>query len=68
MSAPVQGGIGTYHLLVSQGLVLYGLSQQEGLTFATLLHTLQLILRCFVWCCISINSIFKREKSQPDIY
>jgi len=44
MSAPVQGGIGAYHLLVSQGLVLYGLSQEDGLTFATLLHSLQLIL------------------------
>jgi uncharacterized protein (TIRG00374 family) len=44
MSAPVQGGIGAYHLLVSQGLVLYGLSQEEGLTFATLLHSLQLVL------------------------
>lgn len=44
MSAPVQGGIGAYHLLVSQGLVLYGLSKEDGLTFATLLHSLQLVL------------------------
>lgn len=44
MSAPVQGGIGAYHLLVSQGLMLYGLSQQDGLTFATLVHTLSLVL------------------------
>ena len=44
MSAPVQGGIGAYHLLVSQGLVLYGLSQEDGLTFATVLHSLQLVL------------------------
>lgn len=44
MSAPVQGGIGAYHLLVSQGLLLYGLTQEEGLAFATLLHSLQLIL------------------------
>lgn len=44
MSAPVQGGIGAYHLLVSQGLVLYGTSQANGLTFATLLHSLQLVL------------------------
>ncbi|MEO6130225.1 MAG: TIGR00374 family protein, partial [Saprospiraceae bacterium] len=33
---------GAFHLLVSQGLLLYGLSQQEGLTFATLVHTLSL--------------------------
>lgn len=44
MSAPVQGGIGAYHLLVSQGLLLYGLTQEEGLAFATLLHGLQMIL------------------------
>ena len=44
MSAPVQGGIGAYHLLVSQGLMLYGLSQQDGLTFATLIHSLSLVL------------------------
>ena len=44
MSAPVQGGIGTYHLLVSQGLVLYGLTAENGLAFAFMLHGLQLIL------------------------
>ena len=44
MAAPVQGGIGAYHLLVSQGLMLYGLSQQDGLTFATLIHSLSLVL------------------------
>ena len=44
MSAPVQGGIGAYHLLVSRGLILYGLSQQDGLAFATLVHGLQLLL------------------------
>lgn len=44
MAAPVQGGIGAFHLLVSQGLVLYGLSQQDGLTFATLVHALSLVL------------------------
>ena len=44
MSAPVQGGIGTYHLLVSQGLVLYGVTVEDGLAFAFMLHGLQLIL------------------------
>ena len=42
MSAPVQGGIGVYHLLVSEGLMLYGLSHQDGLTFATLVHASQM--------------------------
>ncbi len=44
MSAPVQGGIGAYHLLVSQGLVLYGVSIEHGLTFATLMHTSQTLI------------------------
>jgi len=29
---------------VSQGLMLYGLSREDGLAFATLIHTLQLVL------------------------
>ena len=44
MSAPVQGGIGAYHLLVSQGLMLYGLSKRDGLAFATLVHTSQILM------------------------
>src|SRR6186997_2938933 len=61
MSAPVQGGIGAYHLLVSQGLMLYGLSQQDGLTFATLLHTLQLLL-VVVFGVISLLILFSENK------
>lgn len=41
MSAPVQGGFGTYHLFVSTILVLYGVANNDGLFFATLLHTSQ---------------------------
>ncbi|MFM9051823.1 MAG: lysylphosphatidylglycerol synthase transmembrane domain-containing protein [Bacteroidota bacterium] len=44
MSAPVQGGIGAYHLLVSRGLLLYGLTTESGLAFATLMHTSQTLL------------------------
>lgn len=44
MSAPVQGGIGAYHLLVSRGLMLYGLTQTHGLAFATLMHTSQTLV------------------------
>ena len=47
MSAPVQGGIGAYHLLVSQGLILYGIAQDHGLAFATLMHTSQTLVVIF---------------------
>jgi glycosyltransferase 2 family protein len=63
MSAPVQGGIGAYHLLVSQGLILYGLSKQDGLTFATLLHTLQMLL-VVVFGVISLILLFSENKKR----
>lgn len=44
MTAPVQGGIGVYHLLVSEGIVLYGLSPDVGITYATMVHTGQTLL------------------------
>jgi uncharacterized protein (TIRG00374 family) len=39
MATPVQGGIGAFHYLVSAGLLLYGISEHEGIIFAFLLHT-----------------------------
>lgn len=41
MSAPVQGGFGTYHLFTSQGLTLFGVSQTHGLIYATIVHSSQ---------------------------
>jgi len=43
MAAPVQGGIGTYHLLVSGVLVFYGLPKADGLIFATVIHGSQML-------------------------
>ncbi len=43
MAAPVQGGFGTFHALVSGVLLLYGISEQEGVLFATLIHSMQTI-------------------------
>lgn len=44
MSAPVQGGIGAYHYIVSQGLQLFGVSSTDGIVYATLVHTTQTLL------------------------
>lgn len=41
MSAPVQGGFGTYHILVGSVLGLYGIVEKDGYFFATLMHTSQ---------------------------
>jgi len=43
MAAPVQGGIGTYHAFVGGILMLYGISKEDGVLFATLLHTSQFV-------------------------
>jgi uncharacterized membrane protein YbhN (UPF0104 family) len=66
MSAPVQGGIGVYHLLVSQGLMLYGLSQQDGLAFATLLHSMQIVM-IVVLGSISLFLLFLERKKQKAV-
>ena len=41
MTAPVQGGIGAYHLVVSKGLTLFGINEVDGLAYATIVHTSQ---------------------------
>jgi glycosyltransferase 2 family protein len=41
MSAPVQGGIGIFHILVSSALVIYGVSKEDGVSYAFILHTSQ---------------------------
>lgn len=62
MTAPVQGGIGTYHVFVSGVLMLYGISREDGLLFATLLHTSQFISILFFGGLSFIISLFLRKK------
>lgn len=38
LAVPTQGGIGTYHFLVSRALVLYGFTSAQGAVVATFLH------------------------------
>jgi len=42
IAAPVQGGIGAYHWIVSQTLLLYGIGETDGKTYATLAHASQM--------------------------
>jgi len=41
--APIQGGIGAFHWIVSGGLLLYGLTKEEGLAYATITHGSQML-------------------------
>ncbi len=43
LALPVQGGIGTYHTMVTAMLMLYGIDNTTGLFLATLLHTSQIV-------------------------
>ena len=63
MSAPVQGGIGAYHLLVSQGLLLYGVTHDHGLTFATLMHTSQTLVVIIFGGLAFLYLFFKRKNA-----
>ena len=42
--APVPGGVGAYHVIVTQTLMLYGLSQEDSRTFALVAHTFQALV------------------------
>jgi len=44
MVAPVQGGIGVFHWMVAQALVLYSVTFKDGLAYATIIHSSQLLL------------------------
>lgn len=44
MIAPVQGGIGVFHWMVAQALVLYSITFKDGLAYATIIHSSQLLL------------------------
>ncbi len=44
MLVPVQGGIGAYHYIVSQALLLFGIKEQDSLAYATLIHASQMFM------------------------
>lgn len=60
---PVQGGIGAYHYIVTQTMMVYGLSQMDGLSYATLCHGLQtmavIIFGALSFCASILQSCFK---------
>jgi len=63
MSAPVQGGIGAYEAAIQLGLLVYGIQSADGLTYATLNHSSQ-ILSILVVGSISLLFIFINNKKK----
>lgn len=68
MAAPVQGGIGAFHWIISSGLGLYGISKADGLVFATIQHESQAVLVIFIGA-FSILTLFikSRQKRKNNI-
>ena len=61
MSAPVQGGIGAYHYIVSQGLQLFNISLTDGIVYATLVHTSQTLLVVVLGCWALVMITFVKK-------
>lgn len=62
MSAPVQGGIGVFHILVSGILVLYGISAEDGKIFALVAHTTQFVTIMIFGGISFVISVFMKPK------
>ena len=67
MSAPVQGGLGTYHFLVSEGLMLYGVAKTPSLTFATLMHTSQTLVVIILGSIAFLYLFLKRRNAKTQL-
>ena len=62
MSAPVQGGIGVFHILVSGMLVFYGISAEDGKVFALIAHTTQFVTVMVFGGISFIISVFMKSR------
>jgi len=63
MIAPVQGGIGAFHWMVSEGLMAYGISKTDGLSYALLVHTSQTLIVLIIGS-ISLILFIKKSNSK----
>jgi glycosyltransferase 2 family protein len=62
MAAPVQGGIGVYHLMVQATLLLYGVPKEAGMAYALLAHTSQTLLVVAMGVISFMASMLRRTK------
>ncbi len=66
MAAPVQGGTGSFHLLVSGALLLYGWKAEDGLILATFIWASQTLLTLVGGgVCFLISLFIQKSDAQP---
>ena len=66
MVAPVQGGIGAYHLVVKIGLMILGVSADAALLFATVVHTCQTLMTLFVGSISLLMLFLSKRKAKSE--
>ncbi len=66
MVAPVQNGFGAYHWIVSLALMMYGLTKEDGLLFATLLHETQVLMVLLVGTVAGYLVFIRKRKMLTD--
>lgn len=66
MTAPTQGGIGAYHLLVGNVMILYGLTQQAGITLATFVHGTQMLFMLAIGALAFLVVLLKNRKAATE--
>jgi glycosyltransferase 2 family protein len=67
MAAPVQGGFGTYHWIVTLGLGIYGIPREDGLVFATLSHESQAFLMVLLGSFSMLMVFLKWKRAQSSL-
>lgn len=66
MTAPVTSGIGAFHFIVSQGLLLvYGIKLEDGLVYAILSHESQLIFGALLGI-FSFYALVRKKRTVAD--
>lgn len=63
MAAPVQGGLGAYHMLVGSVMVLYGLTYNDGITLATFIHGAQMIFMLVIGALAFLYVLIQNKKT-----
>ena len=66
MVAPVQGGVGAYHLVVKIGLMILGISADAALLFATVVHTCQTLMTLFVGSISLLMLFLSKRKAKSE--
>ena len=63
MVAPVQGGMGAFHWIVSLGLTIYGIPREKGLVYATISHESQTLFIIILGAISLLIIMLKQKKS-----